>query len=171
MAKKTIKLSPVVDKKTREEVDKICNSIANDTGIEFVEATWEREVRGVVLTVFIDKPEGISLDDCELFHKALQLKVEKYDYDYLEVSSLGADRPIKNYKDFERFAGELVEVKLYAKIDGSKTIQGNIVDFNDNFVTLSIQNNNIDIKREDIAIIKPVIDVETEVQSLDLNLE
>ncbi|NMD38782.1 MAG: hypothetical protein GYA87_08915 [Christensenellaceae bacterium] len=169
MSKKTEKLRPVVDKKTRDEVNRICNIVAQNTNIEFVEATWEREPRGIVLTAFIDKLEGVSLDDCELFHKALQVKVEKYDYDYLEVSSLGADRPIKNRKDFERFAGEMVEAKLYAKVNGSKIIKGNIVDYNENFVTINVQNNNIEIEMKDIAIIKPVIDVEAEVQALDLN--
>ena len=170
MNKKGVKLAPIVDKNTKSDVDKICSNIARDTNIEFVETVWTREPRGIVLTVYIDKPDGISLDDCELFHKALQQKVDKYNYDYLEVSSLGADRPIKTRRDFERFEGALVEVKLYAKIDGAKALQGCLVDFKDEFIILKLQNNFIEVKRENIAIIKPVIDVESEIQSLDLNL-
>ena len=69
--------------------------VAAEQALELVELTLTREQQGKTLCIYIDKPGGVTLDDCERYHKAVQPLLEEIDYDYLEVSSPGVDRPIK----------------------------------------------------------------------------
>lgn len=83
--------------------------------------------RGKLLRLFIDKPEGVNIDDCVLVSNQLSnlLAVEHdVDYDRLEVSSPGLDRVLKKEKDFVRFAGERAQVKLRVPVDTRKNFIG-----------------------------------------------
>ncbi len=83
--------------------------------------------RGKLLRLFIDKPEGVNIDDCVLVSNQLSnlLAVEHdIDYDRLEVSSPGLDRVLKKEKDFVRFAGERAQVKLRLPVDTRKNFIG-----------------------------------------------
>ena len=83
--------------------------------------------RGKLLRLFIDKPEGVNIDDCVLVSNQLSnlLAVEHdIDYDRLEVSSPGMDRVLKKEKDFVRFAGERVQLKLRVPVDTKKNFIG-----------------------------------------------
>lgn len=83
--------------------------------------------RGKLLRLFIDKPEGVNIDDCVLVSNQLSnlLAVEHdIDYDRLEVSSPGLDRVLKKEKDFVRFAGERAQVKLRMPVDTRKNFIG-----------------------------------------------
>ena len=94
-------------------------------GFELVDL--EVSNRGKLLRVFIDKPEGITIDDCVLVSNQLGnvLAVENdIDYDRLEVSSPGLDRVLKKPADFERFIGQRASVKLRVPIDGRKKLLG-----------------------------------------------
>ena len=93
---------------------------AAEMGYEFVDIEVVKEPMGKFLRVYIDREEGISLDDLEKYHRAILPQMEDVDYDYMEVSSPGADRPLKKQKDFDRAAGLTVEVKLYRPMDGVK---------------------------------------------------
>ena len=82
--------------------------------------------RGGLVRVFIDKPEGVDVDDCARVsnHLTRLFAVENIDFDRLEVSSPGLDRPLTKLADYVRFAGEEAELKLTAPIDGAKRIKG-----------------------------------------------
>lgn len=83
--------------------------------------------RGKFLRLFIDKPGGVNLDDCTLVsnHVTRLLAVEMdYDYDRLEVSSPGLDRPLKKEADFARFAGEKAQIKLRLAVQGRRNFIG-----------------------------------------------
>jgi ribosome maturation factor RimP len=83
--------------------------------------------RGKSLRVFIDKPDGVNIDDCTRVsnHLTRLLAVElDYDYDRLEVSSPGLDRPLKNEADFKRFIGERAQVKLRLPQAGQRNFMG-----------------------------------------------
>lgn len=83
--------------------------------------------RGKLLRLFIDKPEGITIDDCVLVSNQVGnlLAVEHdIDYDRLEVSSPGLDRVLKKHSDFERFAGERAQVKLRVPVENRKNFLG-----------------------------------------------
>lgn len=81
-----------------------------------------------LVRVFIDKSGGIALDDCVTVsnHLTHLFTVENIDYDRLEVSSPGLDRPLKKEADFVRFAGEQVKIKLRLPLDGRKNLQGEL---------------------------------------------
>ena len=93
--------------------------------MEFVDAELAKEPAGLFMRFYIDKEDGgITLDELETFHRALQPLVEDVEYDYMEVSSPGADRPLRTQRDFERAMGQPVEVKLYRARDGAKRFEG-----------------------------------------------
>ena len=94
-------------------------------GYELVDV--EVSNRGKLIRLFIDKPEGINIDDCVLVSNQLSnvLAVEHdVDYDRLEVSSPGLDRVLKKEADFERFAGQRAQIKLRVPLEGRKNFVG-----------------------------------------------
>lgn len=93
-------------------------------GYELVDL--ERSGKGLFLRVFIDKPEGIDVDDCAAVshHLTRWLTVENIAYDQLEVSSPGLDRVLKKERDFVRFAGQKARVKLRVPVDGQRNFVG-----------------------------------------------
>jgi len=93
-------------------------------GYELVDL--ERSAKGRLLRVFIDKPGGITLDDCGAVsnHLSRVLTVEDVDYDRLEISSPGLDRPLRKESDFVRFAGQRARVKVRVPIDGQRNFVG-----------------------------------------------
>ncbi|MDH4149091.1 MAG: ribosome maturation factor RimP [Betaproteobacteria bacterium] len=93
-------------------------------GYELVEL--ERSTKGALLRVFIDKPGGITVDDCALVsnHLSRLFAVENVGYDRLEVSSPGLDRPLRTERDFARFAGQKARVKLRVALEGQRNFVG-----------------------------------------------
>jgi len=81
-------------------------------GFELVDAQVSN--RGRFVRIFMDKPGGITVDDCATVSRHLShlLEVEGIDYDRLEVSSPGMDRPLRRPADFARFAGRKVDVRM-----------------------------------------------------------
>ena len=94
-------------------------------GYELVDL--EMSNRGKLLRLFIDKPGGITIDDCALVSEQVSnlLTVEhEVDYDRLEVSSPGLDRALKKESDFERFTGSKVKLKLRVPVEGTMNFVG-----------------------------------------------
>lgn len=96
-------------------------------GYELVDLEW---AGGGVLRVFIDRPDasGVNIEDCERVSNQLShvLTVENINYERLEISSPGLDRPLKKLADYVRFAGLEVQVKLRKPFDGRKNYQGQL---------------------------------------------
>lgn len=86
----------------------------------------ERSNHGKLLRVYIDKPSGISVDDCALVsnHLTRLFQVEGIDFDRLEVSSPGLDRPLRQLKDFQRFEGEKASVRMNMALNGQRNFVG-----------------------------------------------
>ena len=136
-------------------------AVADELGLELVEVTLQKESRGKCLCVYVDKEGGLTLDDCERYHKRLQPMLDAVDYDIMEVSSPGVDRPIKNQRDFEKNRGAQVEVKLFAPLNGSKLFTGALTDMNDKTVTItSAEEEEITFERKAVALIKPVVELD-----------
>jgi len=95
-------------------------------GFELVD--WELQPRARLVRVFIDKPEGVDVEDCARVsnHLTHLFTVENVDYERLEVSSPGLDRPLKKLDDFARFAGEEVLLHLHELTDGARRLKGRI---------------------------------------------
>ena len=117
--------------------------------------------RSGLLRVFIDSPRGISLDDCERVSKHLTrlFAVEGIEYERLEVSSPGLDRPLKRLEDFARFRGQKVSVKLKLPIAGQRRFEGVISGVEEGRVVLEIEGTRQHIGFEDIDRARLVPDV------------
>jgi ribosome maturation factor RimP len=126
------------------DVVKLVETTVAGMGYELVD--FERSGRGM-LRVFIDKPEGISVDDCQTVSNQLTrlFLVENVDYDRLEVSSPGLDRPLKKEADFVRFAGEKVQLKLRMPLAGRKNFVGIIGAVEDGTLKLDVDGSQVDI--------------------------
>jgi ribosome maturation factor RimP len=109
--------------------------------------------RGKLLRLFIDKPGGITIDDCAIVseHVSHLLAVEHdIDYDRLEVSSPGLDRVLKKVSDFERFAGNRVQVKLRVPVDGRKNYVGILRGIEQGAVRLESESGELQLALENI---------------------
>lgn len=148
-------------------VEPRCQRLADKMGFELVDVCLDREPAGKYLRLYIDKPEGITLDDCEAYHRAIQPQLEDYDYDFLEVSSPGIDRPLKKDRDFERAIGSEVEVRLFRAMDGVKQLSGMLADFDRSDIVLDVAGERKTIARKAIALCRMVVDMEG-VESVEL---
>ncbi len=136
-----------------------CQRLAEQMGFELVDVCLDKEGAGKYLRLYIDKPSGITLDDCEAYHRAIQPQLESYDYDFLEVSSPGVDRPLKKDRDFERALGSVVEVHLFRALEGSKVWTGVLADFSPRELTIEVDGAQRVLPRRDVAIARPVVDM------------
>ena len=148
-------------------VEPKCQRLADELGYELVDVALDKEDSGKYLRLYIDKPEGITLDDCEKYHRAIQPQLESYDYDFLEVSSPGIDRPLKKDKDFERALGMEVELRLFKAIDGQKEFNGELLGYDKENVTLLIAGEEKSFVRKAASLIKPVVDMDG-IQDVDM---
>ena len=105
------------------QLTELIETTVSGLGYELVDLEWSG---GGMLRIYIDQPAGIAIEDCEKVTRQLQyvLEVENIDYDRLEVSSPGLDRPLKKLADFERFAGSEVSIILKKPLDGRKSFRG-----------------------------------------------
>lgn len=107
-------------------------------GYELVD--WERSGKSSLLRIFVDKPGGISIDECAQIsqHLSRVLAVEGVNYDRLEVSSPGLDRVLRKEQDFVRFIGEKARVKLCVALDGQRNFIGILRAVNDGKLELEV---------------------------------
>ncbi|MDD6050223.1 MAG: ribosome maturation factor RimP [Clostridiales bacterium] len=148
-------------------VEPRCQRLAEELGYELVDVALDKEDSGKYLRLYIDKPEGITLDDCERYHRAIQPQLESYDYDFLEVSSPGVDRPLKKDRDFERALGLEVELHLFKAIEGQKVFTGELAGYDKDEVVLLIAGEEKRFGRRAASLIKPVVDLDG-IQDVDL---
>ncbi len=117
--------------------------------------------RSGLLRVFIDSPRGITVEDCAKVsnHLTRAFAVEEIDYERLEVSSPGLDRPLKRLEDYTRFAGREASVKLKLPIGGRRRFEGRVVGVEGGRVVLEIEGERTHIAFEDIDRARLVPDV------------
>ncbi|ODU88503.1 MAG: ribosome maturation factor RimP [Thiobacillus sp. 65-69] len=129
-------------------------------GLGYELVLLERAGRGL-LRIFIDKPGGITIDDCVAVsnHLTHWLTVENIDYDRLEVSSPGLDRPLVKPQDYVRFAGEWVTLKLRVPLDNRRKLVGELAGLDGETVRLRMdgQDVSVDMRNVDSARLKPMV--------------
>ena len=136
--------------------------VIESLGYEVVEIEYVKKSDGMNLTFFIDKDEGVNIEDCELVSRAIDPVLEEVnptnDAPYiLSVSSPGIDRPLKTERDFKRNLGKEISVTLFAKIDGKKVFEGKLDEYDDETITITEKEKQIKLNRSQIAHIVPVI--------------
>lgn len=144
--------------KISEKVEEFITPIIDglDKQIEIVEVEFAKKHNGDNLTIFIDKPNGVTIEDCELVHNAIDEPLDTLDPTEgkpytLNVSSPGIDRPIVTDKDYARNIGEMLEVNLFEPILKKKTLVGLLIAFNKESVILEIDGENIEVDRKKIS--------------------
>lgn len=129
--------------KVIEVVEQIVEPIVNDLNLELVDIEYVKEGKSWFLRVYIDKDQGIDIEECGIVSEKLSEKLDELDpipYNYfLEVSSPGAERPLKKQKDFEKAIGKNVHIKTYEPIDGEKTFEGVLTNFTGDTVTVEVK--------------------------------
>lgn len=145
-----------------EKVESLLTTTINDLGYELYDVEYAKEGKDYFLRIFIDKPEGIDLNDCEKVNNSINDLLDEADYIkeqyFLEVSSPGIERILKKDKHLQENIGSLVEAKLFKAIEKQKVIQGILKNFNKETLTIEANDKNIEIEKKNISVIKKVYD-------------
>ena len=138
-------------KKITDLIEEMTGAFLEENGLELYHTEFVKEGKDWFLRVYIDKrdasaDEYVSTDDCELVSRFLSAKLDEEDpiaqnY-YLEVSSPGMDRILYKEKDFAKFSGHLVEVKLFKAIEGQKMHTGTLVGLIEDHVVIKDEKDN-----------------------------
>ena len=148
--------------KTTEICENLCREKIESMGFELCDVEYQKEYGDWVLTFYIDKPGGVTIDECEAVSRAIEPILDEADpieSEYvLSVSSLGIDRPLKKDRDFERALGTELEIKLYAPQDGKKQWIGTLAAFDtDSFTVETEQGKSMTFLKKDCALVRPNI--------------
>lgn len=150
-------------KKVTVAVTEIALPLARELGLEIVDVEYVKEGGRWFLRVFIDKPGGVMLDDCQALSEKLDLILDEMDpipNSYtLEVSSPGIERPLKTVEDFKRFQNHLVKITVFVPRDGKKKFTGRLTDVSEQTVTLKIENEDVPFPMSQIASARLVAEI------------
>lgn len=146
-----------------QRTEAILQPIVDANGFELVDVEYVKEGGTWYLRAYIDKPGGITVDDCELVSRAANDILDEQDFieeSYVfEVSSPGLGRPLKKEKDFKRSLGEEVEIRTYRAIDRQREFTGILCDYDQESVTIELENEEkMKVARADIALIRLAFD-------------
>lgn len=125
-----------------ETVTELVTPILDERHFELVDAEFVKEGKSWYLRIYIDKPGGINIEECALVSDLLGEKLDDCDPDpipqayFLEVSSPGAERPLKKERDYERALNSYIHVSLYQPLEGNKVYEGTMVDLKPDELTL-----------------------------------
>ena len=140
-----------------ERVESLIKQKIENIGYDLYDIEYSKEGKNYFLRIFIDKPEGIDLNDCEKVNDEINELLDEADYIkeqyFLEVSSPGIERILRKDKHLEKNIGKEVNIKLFKKDEnGKKEYQGILKEFNENIIVLE----DISVERKNIAQIKTI---------------
>lgn len=139
--------------------------LVEDLGYEFVGLEHSSNPKNPVLVIYIDRPGGIAVEDCERVSREVAAVLDVEDpipghYD-LEVSSPGLDRPLFTLAQFERFSGDVAQVSLFAPLDGRRKFKGEILGVQDGKVRLDQDGTEVELDMGNIAKARLVPDYDS----------
>ena len=145
-----------------QKTEEILNPIMEELEFELVDVEYVKEAGTWYLRAYIDKPGGITVDDCEAVSRKFSDVLDEKDYiedTYIfEVSSPGLGRPLKKDKDFERNMGKLVEIRTYRPIEKQKEFCGILTAYDSNSVTIDEDGTERVFDKKDTALIRLAIE-------------
>lgn len=146
-----------------QKTEEILIPIVEEYGFELVDVEYVKEGSTWYLRTYIDKPGGISIDDCEKVSRRLSDILDEKDYIddtyIMEVSSPGLGRPLKKEKDFRRSLGREVEVRTYRMTDKRKEFTGILKSYDAGTVTIQMEDETLKtFEKGDIALIRLAFD-------------
>lgn len=146
-----------------QQTESLLEPIVTGFGFELVDVEYVKEAGAWYLRAYIDKPGGITVDDCEAVSRKFSDILDEKDYiddTYIfEVSSPGLGRPLKKEKDFQRSLGEEVEIRTYRAIEKQKEFTGVLKEYDKDSVTIAYEDNTTQtFSKSDIALIRLALD-------------
>jgi ribosome maturation factor RimP len=133
----------------RDQLNELLGPLVSDLGYELWELEYAPRSGGALLRLYIDSPDGISLEDCERVSRAVSERLDSDDpipgHYTLEVSSPGLDRVLRTPAHFERFAGERVRVEMTRPIDGRKRFSGQLLAATEREITLDVDGGRVNL--------------------------
>ncbi|MBT2755977.1 ribosome maturation factor RimP [Mesobacillus foraminis] len=140
--------------KVIEVVEELVTPIVSEIGLELVDVEYVKEGKNWFLRVYVDKDNGVDIEECGIVSERLSEKLDAMDpipHNYfLEVSSPGAERPLKKEKDYQKAIGKNVFIKTYEAIDGEKAFEGVLTAYDGETVTVEVK-----IKTRTKAVVIP----------------
>ena len=149
------------------EIERLVTPALAAENTELVDVTYQREPSGWTLCFYLDKPGGVTLDDCESWSDRLGQLLDAANliegsYN-LEVSSPGLNRALRRTKDFEKFAGERVHVKLFAPVNGQKNFHGTLRGADEEFIRMTLEDDKRDVELPRAMLAKCRLDPKIEI--------
>ena len=146
-----------------QKTEKLLAPIIEANGFELVDVEYVKEAGTWYLRAYIDKPGGITVDDCEIVNRELGDLLDRDDFiddSYiLEVSSPGLGRPLKKERDFVRSKGEEVEIRTYRMVERQKEFRGVLKAWDKDTVTIENEDGTDQVfERDNIALIRLAFD-------------
>lgn len=142
--------------------EELLRPIAEAAGVEIYDVEYVKEGNDFYLRAYIDKPDGVDINDCERVSRALSDALDEKDFIQeayiLEVSSPGLGRTLKKDKHLEKSLGGEVEVKTYKPIDKCKEFRGVLKTYNEDSITITTESGELVFQKADIAIIRLAFD-------------
>ena len=149
-------------KAVENRTEELLAPIAEENGVEIYDVEYLKEGSDWYLRAYIDKPEGVNIQDCENVSRALSDKLDEVDFIddayILEVSSPGLGRTLKKDKQFEKSLGEEVELRLYKPRDKHKEFTGMLKSFDADSVIIETEEEEKVFARSEIALIRLAFD-------------
>lgn len=141
-----------------QKAEKLAELITEERQLELVDTEYVKEGSDMYLRIYIDKPQGVSIDDCEAVSRALEEKLDEKDFIkeayILEVSSPGLTRPLKKENDYKRNLGKLIEIRTYRPIDKEKEFTGTLKSYDADTVTIETEGKEKTFSKKDISLIR-----------------
>lgn len=145
-----------------QKAEALVAPIVEKHGFELVDVEYVKEGGSFYLRAYVDKPGGITVDDCETVSREFSDKLDEADFIdeayIMEVSSPGLGRPLKKEKDFKRSMGEEVEIRTYRPINREKEFYGVLTAYDEDSVTIDCEGEEKIFQKADIALIRLAFD-------------
>ena len=145
-----------------EKIEHLLKDKVQKLGFSLYDVEYVKEGKDYYLRIYIDNNKGITIDDCELVSNSITDILDSEDYlkeqYFLEVSSPGVERVLKNDKHLQNNIGSKVQAKLFKPLEGKKQYIGVLKSFDDENIQIDVDNKMIDIERKNIGQLKTVFD-------------
>lgn len=146
--------SPVNEQKIVDQVGVLAKPVCESEGLELVHVEFQRESGGRILRLYIDKPDGVNLNDCVVISRQMgdiiDVNLDDIGPFSLEVTSPGPSRPLTSKEDFEKYKGNRVKIKTNQSINGQKIFKGILLGISDGRVNLQLGEQIFAIPNQDI---------------------
>lgn len=145
-----------------EKTEKLILPILDELNFELVDVEFVKEGKEYYLRAYIDKPGGITIDDCVDVSRKMNELLDEHDYideQYIfEVSSPGLGRPLKKDKDFDRSIGKQIEIHTFAKVGNSKEFEGKLLSHDKESFTVLIDEEEIVFDKKNVSLVRLAFD-------------